>query len=134
MNFNVDIHTDGACSGNPGPMGIGVVLVDMATKREKEISESIGHGTNNQAEFIAAIKGLKAIKHPNETEARLITDSQLIIGIMCQHWKAKVNLDLVKELRDVCSTFKKVTFVKVKGHAGDKYNEMCDKLARNAIK
>ena len=69
--YNVDIHTDGACSCNPGPMGVGVVLVDTDTKNEKEISEFLGDGTNNRAEFLAAIIGIQSLKHPTKTNNKL---------------------------------------------------------------
>ena len=127
----VTIYADGACSGNPGPAGIGVVLV--TGNRRKEISRPIGEGTNNIAEYSAAIEGLKALRDRSQCEVTLYTDSELVIG-MLNGWKAKIHVDLVEEMRSLareCAIFKAVH---VKGHNGDELNEHCDRLAKAAAK
>ncbi len=127
----VTIYADGACSGNPGPAGIGVILV--TGQHRKEISRPIGHGTNNIAEYAAAIEGLKALRDRGQCGVTLYTDSQLVVG-MLNGWKAKVNLEMVDEMRNLageCASFKAVH---VKGHNGDALNEHCAKLAKAAAK
>jgi ribonuclease HI len=128
----IHVWTDGACSGNPGPAGLGVVVLDGSDR--KEISEYLGEGTNNIAELTAILRGLEVI----EPEARkrpvfVYSDSQYSIGLLTQAWKAKKNVELVDELRAVCRQFADLRFVKVAGHAGVPLNERCDALARQAI-
>jgi ribonuclease HI len=123
-------YTDGACTGNPGPMGIGVVL--LAGDRRKEISEYLGIGTNNIAELTAMLRALEAIKD-RERPVLLHSDSNYAIGVVAKGWKAKANQELVARIRALGSTFRALRFVKVEGHAGVPENERCDELARDAI-
>jgi ribonuclease HI len=124
------IFTDGASSGNPGPSGIGVVL--RYGKHQKEISEYIGMATNNIAELKAIEKGLNAVKN-TDLQVKLFTDSNYAYGILALGWKEKKNKDIVASIKKIISKFKNLTFIKVKGHAGDEGNERADFLARDAI-
>lgn len=126
------IYTDGACIGNPGPMGLGVVVIDA--RRRLELSEFLGHGTNNIAELTAIQRGLEAIP-PEDRRAHILlhTDSAYSIGIITKPWKPKANLELVAELRKLAGRFPHLSFVKVPGHSGIPENERCDALAGLAI-
>ena len=131
----LQVWTDGACSGNPGPMGIGVVVID-GHERE-EIGEYLGKGTNNIAELVAIERGLDvATKRIASTtqRVRIHSDSSYAIGLLDKGWKAKANQDLVARLRRKLAAFPAaVEFVKVAGHAGVAENERCDELARAAV-
>ncbi|MGN0457384.1 MAG: ribonuclease HI [Eubacterium sp.] len=134
----INIYTDGACSGNPGPGGWGAVLVYNGV--EKQLSGSEKETTNNRMELTAVIKALSALKEP--CEVTLTTDSKYVCDAINQRWvyswKAKgwrkadkkpaLNVDLWEELLRLLEEHK-VEFVWVKGHNGHKYNEICDKLA-----
>ena len=130
--YEVTIYTDGACSGNPGPAGVGVVLISNG--RKKLISKHIGQATNNIAEIEAVIVGLSSLKHPEKSCVRLYTDSQWVVGALTQNWKIKKNVELVEQARKLAGMVAKLDVVKVKGHAGNEFNELADRLARNAIK
>ena len=128
----VEIWTDGACSGNPGPMGIGVVVIDGGQRREK--GEYLGVGTNNIAELTAIERGID-IANGGGGEARRLrvyTDSSYAIGVLDKGWKAKANQELIARLKTRLAPLD-VEFVKVSGHAGVPENERCDELARGAI-
>ena len=128
----IHVWTDGACTGNPGPAGVGVVIVNGATT--KEISEYLGHGTNNIAELTAILRGLQAIDAADTKRAVLVySDSSYSIGLLSQNWKAKANVELVAEIRAVCKRFADLRFVKVLGHSGVVLNERTDELARQAV-
>ena len=138
----VIIYTDGACSGNPGPGGWGVVL--MYKENKKEISGGKKDTTNNVMELTAVIEGLKLLKYPCEVD--LYSDSAYVVNAFRQGWiynwvknswktagKEPVkNQELWKELYSLTKTHK-VNFIKVKGHSDNEYNNRCDELARNAI-
>lgn len=126
----IHVWTDGACTGNPGPAGLGVVVID-GTQR-KEHAEYLGHGTNNIAELTAVLRGLDMVTD-TERPVRVYTDSSYSIGVLSMNWKAKANVELVAEIRDRLRAFRDVKFVKVAGHAGIPENERCDQLARGAI-
>jgi ribonuclease HI len=125
----VEIWTDGACSGNPGPMGIGVVVIDGATRREK--GEYLGVGTNNIAELTAIGRGID-LAGDGGRPMRVYTDSSYAIGVLSKGWKAKANQDLIAKLKRQLAPLD-VEFVKVAGHAGVPENERCDELAREAV-
>jgi ribonuclease HI len=130
----VHVWTDGACSGNPGPMGIGIVVV--AGDRRKEHGEYLGRGTNNIAELTAIRRGLEIARElvPDPRQPiRVYTDSSYSIGLLSQGWKAKANQQLIAELRDFLRDFPSLRMVKVEGHAGVPENERCDLLARQAV-
>lgn len=138
----VDIYTDGACSGNPGQGGYGVVLL-FGGKR-KELSEGFLSTTNNRMEVLAVIKGLEALKEP--CNVNLYSDSKYVVDAIEKGWVKKwkengwyrnkkekaLNIDLWEKLL-VLLELHKVTFIWVKGHANNKENERCDTLARQAL-
>lgn len=139
----VNIYTDGACSGNPGPGGWGCVLIHG--ERRKELSGGEPNTTNQRMELQAAVSGLGALKLP--CRVLLHSDSAYLINAFNQGWlvnwqkngwknskKQPVeNQDLWKELLRL-SKIHQITWIKVKGHSGNVENERCDQLARNAIK
>jgi ribonuclease HI len=131
----IHIWTDGACSGNPGPMGIGVVVLDGGSRRE--LGEYLGVGTNNIAELVAIERGLdlatEAAPRDGERRIRVYTDSSYCIGVLSKGWKAKANQELIARLRRRLTEIPALEFVKVEGHAGVPENERCDELARAAI-
>ncbi len=134
----IDIYTDGACKGNPGPGGYGAVLVYGT--REKEFSGGEATTTNNRMELLAAITALAALKEP--CEVTLTSDSKYLVDAVTKGWvyswkqkgwkksdgKAALNIDLWERLLELLSIHK-VEFVWIKGHDGHKYNERCDRLA-----
>ena len=138
----VEIFTDGACSGNPGPGGYGAILV--YGKHRKEISGGNPTTTNNRMEMEAVIKGLEMLKEP--CEAIVYSDSRYIVDAIEKGWAVRweknnwmrskkdpaLNADLWGTLLDLIRRHK-VSFRWVKGHAGHPENERCDKLARDAI-
>jgi ribonuclease HI len=130
-----EIWTDGACSGNPGPMGIGVVILEGG--KRKEIGEYLGIGTNNIAELVAIERGLESADKlgiaGKDRRVRVYTDSSYSIGVLSKGWKAKANQELIARLRKRLATMPNVEFVKVAGHAGIPENERCDELATGAI-
>lgn len=135
---HVDIYTDGACSGNPGPGGYGVILNYKGTRRELSGGEAAT--TNNRMELMAVITGLEALKEP--CEVTLYSDSKYIIDAIQQRWVYKwkangwmrnkkdpaLNPDLWQRLLEQLERHQ-VNFVWVKGHAGHPENERCDALA-----
>jgi ribonuclease HI len=128
----LDLWTDGACSGNPGPMGIGVVAIDGGQRRE--LGEYLGVGTNNIAELTAIERALDLAGRDAATRRiRIYTDSAYSIGVLSKGWKAKANQELIARIRRRLTGLPDVEFVKVSGHAGVPENERCDELARNAI-
>ncbi|MCX5743676.1 MAG: ribonuclease HI [Proteobacteria bacterium] len=129
----IHVWTDGACSGNPGPAGLGVVVVDGAETRE--ISEYLGEATNNIAELTAILRGLSsvAVEHRKDRPVIVYSDSAYSIGLLSQNWKAKANVELVAALRAVTKTFKDLRFVKVLAHSGIPLNERVDQLATGAV-
>lgn len=134
----VEIFTDGACSGNPGPGGYGVVL--RFGDVEKELSGGDSATTNNRMELMGVIKGLSALKRP--CRVILTTDSKYVCDSINKGWvygwkkkgwiksdkKPALNVDLWEQLLPLLETHD-VTFNWVKGHAGHPENERCDKLA-----
>ena len=124
------VFTDGASSGNPGPSGIGVLLVYK--ENEKRISRFIGQATNNIAELKAIQAGLQEIKNKN-LPVRVFTDSGYAYGLLSLGWKPKKNVELVQTIQKALSTFKDVKLIKVKGHAGIPENEIADRLAVAAV-
>lgn len=126
----VVVWTDGACTGNPGPAGIGVVVIEGGERRE--VSEYLGQGTNNIAELTAIERGLQLVKDRSKPVV-VHSDSSYALGLLGKNWKAKANAELVARLRALAAEFPDVRWVKVPGHAGVPENERCDQLARDAI-
>lgn len=123
-------YTDGACSGNPGPAGLGMVVLDGRDRTE--LSEFLGTATNNIAELTAVLRALEHVADP----ARPIvvhTDSKYAIGVLTQGWKAKANQELITKIRAELARHKQVRLQYVPGHAGVSLNERADQLAREAI-
>ena len=129
------VWTDGACSGNPGPSGLGVVVVFRGEVLEK--SQYLGIGTNNIAELTAILRGLEMVKERDpaalEGPVDVLTDSSYCIGLLTKGWKAKKNQALVASLRACAAEFGDIRLLKVPGHAGVPLNERADELARQAI-
>ena len=140
---HVEIYTDGACSGNPGPGGYGAILVYNG--REKELSGGEKQTTNNRMELLAVITALEALKEP--CSVTLTTDSKYVSDGITQGWaeswqargwrksdgKPAMNPELWERLLSLLKIHS-VEFVWVKGHAGHPYNERCDTLAVNHYK
>lgn len=144
--LHVDIFTDGAARGNPGPGGYGAVMrfVDRNGRvHEKELAQGFERTTNNRMELLGVIVALEALKSP--CEITLYSDSQYVVNAFNQHWvdgwlkrgwknsqKQPVkNMDLWKRLIAAKQPHQ-VEFVWVKGHAGHAENERCDQLATEA--
>ena len=139
MNHYIKIYTDGACSGNPGPGGWGyVILVDGLEYKEE--NKGYRMTTNNRMEIAAAIYALQKatalIERYNDGATYTIcvnTDSQHLAGTMNLAWKRRTNLDLWQRLDETINKLRSLTvevcFEKVKGHSGDRYNEVADRLA-----
>jgi ribonuclease HI len=137
---HVVIYTDGACLGNPGPGGYGVVL--LHGKDRNEFSRGFRLTTNNRMEMLACIVGLQTLKEP--CAVTLYSDSQYVINSMTKGWALRwkknkwkrsgedvPNADLWEKMLDLCNKHK-VKFNWVRGHSGNKENERCDQLARQA--
>lgn len=134
----VYIFSDGACSGNPGPGGYGVIL--RCDGREKELSGGETHTTNNRMELMGVITGLEALKYP--CKVILQTDSKYVVDSVTKGWakswrkngwvksdkKPALNSDLWERLLNLLEIHD-VTFNWIKGHAGHAENERCDTLA-----
>ena len=139
----VDIFTDGACSGNPGPGGWCAILRAKGT--EKVLSGAEKETTNNRMEITAVISALKALKRP--CEVYVTSDSKYICDAINQHWltswkkkgwkksdgKPVLNPDLWLELDELLHIHA-VTFIWIKGHAGHPENERCDTIAVSEYK
>lgn len=142
MSYIVEIFTDGACSGNPGPGGWGALL--RCKGIEKELSGYNAETTNNRMELKAVIEALKALTKP--CEIQLYTDSKYVMdGVLkwMPNWKNNdwrttnkkspvKNIELWQELDNIIPIHK-IKWNWVKGHAGHIENERVDQLARNAI-
>ncbi|MDE7389998.1 MAG: ribonuclease HI [Lachnospiraceae bacterium] len=134
----VDIFTDGACKGNPGPGGWGAIL--RYGGKEKEISGGEAETTNNRMEISAVMEALKCLKEP--CEINLYSDSQYVCNAIKLGWAKKwksnnwmrnkkdpaQNADLWEEILKLCDVHK-LNVIWVKGHAGHPENERCDRLA-----
>ena len=139
---HIEIYTDGACSGNPGPGGWGAILRFRTAQKvyEKELSGGEANTTNNRMELSAVIAGLAALKEP--CRVTVITDSKYVYDGVTKGWaqgwrrrgwrkadgKPALNPDLWQQLLDLLEQHE-VTFNWVKGHAGHPENERCDRLA-----
>jgi len=127
---SIQIWTDGACSGNPGPAGSGVHYSFAGEVRE--VSEYLGQGTNNIAELTAMLRGLELVPDPS-APVDLMSDSDYGLKVACGQYKAKKNQELIGRIQKVLATFSDIQLVKVPGHAGVPGNERADELARLAI-
>ena len=141
MATEVTIHTDGACLGNPGPGGYGVILEHHG--RRRELSGGYSLTTNNRMELLAAIIGLEALTRP--CQVTLYSDSRYVVDAVTKGWAAKwrsngwmrnkrevaVNPDLWERLLDLLEKHP-TDFRWVRGHSGNADNERCDALASDA--
>ena len=123
-------YTDGACSGNPGPAGLGYVM-RFPDGRLVKRGEPLGNATNNIAELTAILRVLQSLDEPTQRVV-IHTDSSYSIGLLTQGWKAKANAELIASIRAVLRACPNASFVKVKGHAGVPDNELVDQLARES--
>jgi ribonuclease HI len=130
----IELFTDGASSGNPGPGGYGAIL--RSGQHYKELSQGFRKTTNNRMELLAVIKGLEALKSPNQ-QVTIFSDSKYVIDSVEKKWlqgwvkkgfAGKKNKDLWLRYLEV-SRIHHIKFVWVKGHAGHPENERCDQLA-----
>ena len=131
------LYTDGAAKGNPGPGGYGAVL--KFGKHRKELSEGFRLTTNNRMELLAVIKGLEAIKS-DQHKISVYSDSKYVVDAINKGWlsswikknyKGKKNVDLWQRILPLLKKHQ-VSFIWVKGHAGNVENERCDVLAVEA--
>lgn len=139
MNNQVDIYTDGACSGNPGPGGYGIVMEWVGTPYKKEFSAGYAKTTNNRMELLAVIEALRKLKK-SPLHVTVFTDSKYVSDAVNKRWifnwerkgfKGKKNPDLWIEFLKL---YRKhyVTFQWIKGHNNHPQNERCDTLAVEA--
>lgn len=138
----IDIYTDGACSGNPGAGGYGIVMLYKGAR--KELSQGYRVTTNNRMEMLAVIKALECLKEP--CQVTLYSDSKYVVDSITKGWvygwkkrgwiksdkKKALNVDLWERFLPLLEKHQ-VEFVWVKGHAENVENERCDELARGAI-
>ena len=143
MPTEVTIHTDGACIGNPGPGGYGVILDHRG--RRRELSGGYSLTTNNRMELLAAIVGLEALTRP--CQVTLYSDSRYLVDAVSKGWAAKwrdngwmrnkrepaVNPDLWDRLLGLLEQYP-TDFRWVRGHSGNADNDRCDALARAAAR
>ena len=131
------IYTDGAARGNPGPGGLGVVM--LYGKHRKELSEGYRLTTNNRMELLAVIRGLETLRR-DDIKVKIYTDSRYVSDAVNKGWvfnwevkrfKKKKNVDLWQQFLELYRKYS-VTFIWVKGHASIPENERCDKLAVEA--
>src|SRR5205809_6805173 len=109
----IEVYIDGSSKGNPGPGGAGIVIKDASTPAALGTHGiALGHVTNNQAEFLALKHALIELKRRCllELAISILTDSQLVVGIFSQNWKARANLELVMEIRKLVKEFPQLTF------------------------
>jgi ribonuclease HI len=137
----ITIYTDGACSGNPGPGGYGIII--LSEKKRQELSGGYKLTTNNRMELMAVIVGLEQLEIPSIVN--LYTDSKYIVDAVTKGWAKRwranswkrnktdkaMNPDLWEKLLDLCDKHQ-VEFYWVRGHSGNIENERCDKLAVKA--
>jgi ribonuclease HI len=138
MIENIQLYTDGAARGNPGAGGYGIVLI--WGQHIKELSQGYRHTTNNRMELLAVIAGLQSIKNSNYP-ITVYSDSQYVVNAVQKGWLhtwiktnfkgGKKNADLWIQYHQIAANFS-ITFVWVKGHANNKYNNRCDELATAA--
>jgi len=134
---HIVIYTDGAARGNPGPGGLGVVMI--YGKHRRELAEGFRLTTNNRMELLAVIRGLEALKRDDllikvYTDSRYVSDSvnkKWVSGWEAKGFKNRKNADLWKRFLELYRKYR-VEFIWVKGHASIPENERCDRLAVEA--
>ena len=145
-NVEVEIYTDGACSNNPGVGGYGAILFYQDSNgqvHEKKLSKGFNMTTNNRMELMAVIDALSVLKKP--CKVKLYSDSKYVVDSINQKWldgwvkknwrlntnNPVKNIDLWKKYIEIAKAHE-IEFIWVKGHASNKYNELCDKMAVEA--
>jgi ribonuclease HI len=124
------VYADGACSGNPGPAGVGAIALWADQKRE--LSEYIGEATNNIAELTGILRAVE-LAHELGKPLRLYTDSQYSIGVLTKGWKVRANKELVAKVREALDAHPDTELFHVRGHQGVQLNEHADELAVRAV-
>lgn len=139
MTFRIEIYTDGACSGNPGKGGYGILMRVPEKNYEKKYSKGFRLTTNNRMELLAVITALEKLKSA-ENEVHIYTDSKYVSDAVNKNWLQKwvsrgfknvKNPDLWRKMIPLLQKFNP-TFHWIKGHAGHPENELCDQLAVKA--
>lgn len=125
------VYADGACSGNPGPAGLGIVLVAPDGKIAEGF-EYLGVATNNIAELTGILRAAEIV--PDGEAAVVHTDSQYAIGVLTKGWKAKANQELIAGIKVALARRSGWRIVYVPGHSGVPLNERADELAREAVR
>lgn len=127
---DIVVYADGACTGNPGPAGLGVLIeIDGGTR---ELAEYLGEGTNNIGELTAIQRAAEELA--GETRRiEIKTDSKYAIGVLTQGWKAKANQALIADVKKALAKLPHVHVTYVPGHSGVPGNERADALARQAV-
>ena len=137
---NIQIYTDGACSGNPGPGGYGAIAL-LDGKEIFRLSQGFRKTTNNRMEILAVARSLEVLhekieairRRDTDIKVTVFSDSQLVVNTLNQGWTRKTNKDLWKRLDeatfDLYPYYSELVFNKVKGHSDDKYNNIADELA-----
>jgi ribonuclease HI len=124
------VYADGACSGNPGPAGVGAVA--LWGDQRLELSEYIGEATNNIAELTGVLRAVELAEELGRP-LRLYTDSQYSIGVLTQGWKARANKELIAKIRHALDALPDAKLFHVRGHQGQGLNEHADELAVRAV-
>ncbi len=124
------VYADGACSGNPGPAGVGAVALWADQKRE--LSEYIGEATNNIAELTGILRAAELARELGRP-LRLYTDSTYSIGVLTKGWKVRANKELVAKVREALDGHPDAKLFHVRGHQGVRLNEEADGLAVRAV-
>ena len=139
MSLRIEIYTDGACSGNPGKGGYGIVMKVPEKNYERRYAQGFRLTTNNRMELLAVITALEKLKS-TDNDIHIFTDSKYVVDAIQKKWlqswvkigfKNKKNPDLWKRMIPLLKTHQ-TTFHWVKGHAGHLENEICDELAVKA--
>lgn len=141
MTSEIEIFTDGACSGNPGKGGFGIIL--KYQDKEKEVTQGFRRTTNNRMELLSVIVALQHLK-TKDIPITIYSDSQYVVKAIEEKWLdnwikgnfkgGKKNRDLWIKYYQLSQEFKKIKFIWIKGHANNPYNNRCDILAVKASK
>lgn len=124
--YDVQLHVDGSCLGNPGPGGYCAIL--LCNGHEKVLTGKEGQTTNNRMELAAVVAGVKALKSKT-VNLVVFTDSQYVAGQLAGN-RTRSNHDLVREMRQLVANLTSYRVEKVKAHTGVELNERCDRTAR----
>jgi ribonuclease HI len=133
----VNVWADGACSGNPGPGGWGYVVQYQGGETDRYRGSSLTETTNNKMELMAIMEALIDLGQRGFSRIIMHTDSELAIGWLTGQFKRKNEqiIEYCEMIEEVIDTYDlDVTYKKSKGHSGEEYNEIADKLARSAIR